>query len=109
MHLLTGGAGATHGHEVTLFASGDSRSDAKLRAICEYSVIEAMAKGDAYEYEHYANASIVQAIREGASFDVIHCHLGYTQTRFVRCRERQPSARFTLCRRSISMGTEAVS
>jgi glycosyltransferase involved in cell wall biosynthesis len=35
-----------------------------------------MARGEAYEYGHYANALLAEALRESDSFDVIHCHLG---------------------------------
>lgn len=67
------------GHDVTLFASGDSNTNARLRAVCRFNVVEAMAQGQAHEYDHYANRSLVEAIRESENFDVIHCHLGYRQ------------------------------
>jgi len=67
------------GHDVTLFASKDSRTTGQLRAVCEYSLEEAMARGSAYEYEHYAISSLTTAIQESRHFDVIHCHLGYSQ------------------------------
>ena len=75
VHLLTEEL-VRRGHDVTLFAAGDSRTRARLRAVCADSVSEAMAKGEAYEYVHYANALLAEVIREGESFDVIHCHLG---------------------------------
>jgi glycosyltransferase involved in cell wall biosynthesis len=64
------------GHDVTLYATGDSCTSGRLQAVCPDSVRAAMARGEAYEYEHYANALLVEALREAASFDVIHCHLG---------------------------------
>lgn len=64
------------GHEVTLFASGDSCTSARLQSICSDSVRTAMARGEAYEYAHYANALLAEVLREAAFFDVIHCHLG---------------------------------
>jgi glycosyltransferase involved in cell wall biosynthesis len=67
------------GYDVTLYASGDSKTNAKLRAIGDHCLIQAMAKGDAYEYEHYANSAFADAIGEGDRFDIIHCHLGYPQ------------------------------
>src|SRR3989442_1439394 len=36
------------GHEVTLFASGDSHTSAKLHAVCERNILEAMERGEAY-------------------------------------------------------------
>ncbi len=65
------------GHAVTLFAAGDSRTVATLRAVCSGSVTDAMAAEEAHEYVHYANALFAEALREASSFDVIHCHLGY--------------------------------
>jgi glycosyltransferase involved in cell wall biosynthesis len=64
------------GHDVTLYASGDSRTAARLRPISALSVIETMERGEAYEYEHYANAALAEAIRDNLDYDVIHCHLG---------------------------------
>ena len=75
VHLLTEEL-VLRGHDVTLFASGDSRTRARLRPGCDENLIDAMAKGDAWFYEGYANANLVQAIRDSSSFDVINCHLG---------------------------------
>ena len=67
------------GHDVTLFASGDSKTTAKLQSITEHSIIQAMTRGAAYSYEHYVNASLADAILTSGSFDIIHCHLGFAQ------------------------------
>lgn len=64
------------GHDVTLYASGDSKTSAKLRPGCDVNLIEAMARGDAWTYEGYANANFEAALRESGSFDVIHSHTG---------------------------------
>lgn len=64
------------GHEVTLYASGDSRTSAKLRPLCDVNLMDAMARGDAWTYEGYANANLEAALRESGSFDVIHSHTG---------------------------------
>ncbi len=64
------------GHDVTLFATGDSCTSARLRSVSGDSIRSAMAQGKAYEYTHYANALLTEVLREAASFDVIHCHLG---------------------------------
>lgn len=66
------------GHDVTLFASGDSETSAKLRAVCASNLIDAMARGEAYQYEGYANANLVEAVRRCNDFDIIHCHVGCT-------------------------------
>lgn len=75
VHLLTEEL-VSRGHDVTLFATGDSQTSAKLRPICESNLVNTMEKGEAYQYEYYVNASLSSAIREGNSFDLIHCHLG---------------------------------
>jgi glycosyltransferase involved in cell wall biosynthesis len=64
------------GHEVTLFASADSRTAAKLRPICERNITQAMALGEAYQYESYALSAFVESLKDAASFDVIHSHIG---------------------------------
>jgi glycosyltransferase involved in cell wall biosynthesis len=64
------------GHDVTLFASGDSQTRANLFPTCERNLLDAMAKGEAYQYEPYAAAALSEALRRSESFDVIHCHLG---------------------------------
>ena len=64
------------GHEVTLFASADSRTAAKLRPMCERNIIQAMARGEAYQYESYAVLAFVESLKDAASFDVIHSHIG---------------------------------
>ena len=78
VHLLTDEL-TRRGHEVTLFATGDSQTRANLRAVYDSSVADAMVRGYAYAYEHYANAGLVDALREAETFDLIHCHLGCPQ------------------------------
>ena len=64
------------GHEVTLFASADSRTAAKLRLMCERNIIQAMAHGEAYQYESYAVSAFVESLKDASSFDIIHSHIG---------------------------------
>jgi glycosyltransferase involved in cell wall biosynthesis len=71
------------GHEVTLYASGDSITSAKLRAVCEVNILEAMAAGTAFDYSAYANAAVARAIADASEFDVIHCHVGASWIPFV--------------------------
>lgn len=75
VHWLTEGL-VKRGHAVTLFASGDSRTSATLRSVCEQNLMETMARGNAWSYDYYANSNLVEALRHAASFDIIHCHLG---------------------------------
>jgi glycosyltransferase involved in cell wall biosynthesis len=75
VHLLTEGL-IRRGHEVTLFASGDSRTTARLCPICPINLFEAMCRREAYDYDHYATAAIAEAMRDGDEFDIILNNLG---------------------------------
>lgn len=59
------------GHDVTLFATGDSRTEAKLDAYFEqgYEVDEDLWDWQFTEYMHVGHA-----YAKAADFDVIHCH-----------------------------------
>ena len=61
------------GHEVTLFASGDSITAAKLEAVCPRALRLAGA-GDA----HALHMMMIELVaRRAAEFDLIHFHLDY--------------------------------
>ncbi len=45
------------GHDVTLFASGDCRTAAKLRAIIPVNLSDLMARGDAMMHDYYMNCA----------------------------------------------------
>ena len=64
------------GHEVTLYASGDSRTSAKLVSCCETNLIAMMAESRAYNYAAYAAGNWTDCLRRSSFYDVIHCHLG---------------------------------
>jgi glycosyltransferase involved in cell wall biosynthesis len=64
------------GHDVTLFASGDSQTSAKLRVVRKRSVQPDIDAGTVQRPEFYAVHSVGEALREAGSFDIIHCHLG---------------------------------
>ena len=63
------------GHDVTLFASGDCRTRAKLRPIIPLNLTELMSRGEALMYEYYLNAVMAAVMAAQDEFDVIHCHL----------------------------------
>ncbi len=63
------------GHDVTLFATGDCTTSAKLRPICDVNLCELLERGDGYMAEYYANAAMADALRAAQEFDVIHCHM----------------------------------
>jgi glycosyltransferase involved in cell wall biosynthesis len=61
------------GHEVTLFASGDSLTQAKLEAVCDRALRldPNVVNCDAYEL-----LELSQVYQRAAEFDIIHSHLG---------------------------------
>ncbi|MEO6740384.1 MAG: glycosyltransferase family 4 protein [Chthoniobacteraceae bacterium] len=63
------------GHDVTLFASGDCRTAAKLREIIPVNLSELMSRGDALMYEYYMNAAMAAVLAAQDEFDIVHCHL----------------------------------
>ena len=63
------------GHDVTLFASGDCRTAAKLHEVCPMNLVDLVAAGKAYMYEYYASAAVASVIARQEEFDVIHYHL----------------------------------
>lgn len=62
------------GHEVTLYASGDSRTEAALKAVCARNLLDAMREGAAHRYDHYTNAAFAEALKDSGSYDIVHCH-----------------------------------
>jgi glycosyltransferase involved in cell wall biosynthesis len=63
------------GHQVTLFASGDSRTRARLVPIVPQSLRRVGVTADAATAEHVRMLGRVFA--SASSFDVIHCHVDY--------------------------------
>src|SRR6185503_16707241 len=61
------------GHDVTLWASGDSRTAARLKSVVPQSL---RAAGLTQEALQYALVHVASAIREAADFDIIHNHNG---------------------------------
>ena len=64
------------GHHVTLFATGEARTSAELRPVCDETLLEMMTKGTAAAYEVYANACVADALAAAADFDILHFHIG---------------------------------
>jgi glycosyltransferase involved in cell wall biosynthesis len=61
------------GHEVTLFASGDSRTLAKLEAVYPRAL---RLDPNVKEYAVYEMLQLSQVYQSAAQFDIIHSHLG---------------------------------
>ena len=68
------------GHEVTLFASGDSKTRAKLEAV----VPKALRLAGIYTYEPYTMMELAQVFERAHEFDIIHCHVDYLAFPFCR-------------------------
>jgi len=76
-HTSTGGTGAfvgylaeelvNRGHDVTLFASGNSKTSAKLESVTDTHFVNGFS--DPLEYLNIANA-----FRQSEKFDIIHCN-----------------------------------
>ncbi len=64
----------TQGHEVTLFASGDSVTTAKLRASCPISL--RLDPNSTMELPHHV-LMLERLIKDADEFDLIHSHIDY--------------------------------
>ncbi|MDP9290816.1 MAG: glycosyltransferase family 4 protein [Verrucomicrobiota bacterium] len=64
------------GHDVTLFASGDSHTAARLESVCAENILELMSRGSIFSYDFYAAANLARALAAADQFDLIHVHLG---------------------------------
>ncbi len=63
------------GHAVTLFATADCETRGELVSVADACITDLMTRGEAYAYEHYANAAVAEALRRASEFDVLHYHL----------------------------------
>lgn len=63
------------GHDVTLFASGDCSTAAKLQPVTELNLTETIERGEAYCFEYYASSAMAEVLARAGDFDVIHYHL----------------------------------
>jgi glycosyltransferase involved in cell wall biosynthesis len=75
VHLLTEEL-VRRGHAVTLFSTKDSRTAARLEAVTDEAIFDAMLKDHIWCYEQYATSAVVDALLRSDEFDVIHIHLG---------------------------------
>src|SRR6187549_500476 len=69
------------GHDVTLFASGDSITKAKLVPICEQAL-----RLDSNSVDHLAPHFVMleEVFREAHRFDIVHFHIDYLHFPFSR-------------------------
>ena len=59
------------GHEVTLFASGDSLTRAKLESVCPHALRQGSVPG---EHEYYEMLQLSRVYEQRKNFDIIHFH-----------------------------------
>jgi glycosyltransferase involved in cell wall biosynthesis len=64
------------GCEVTLLASGDSLTAARLVPVVERNLYDLMREGAAGEYVYYEQRQLQLAIDMAAQFDLVHSHVG---------------------------------
>ena len=62
------------GHEVTLFASGDCSSRARLHPVVETNLSDLLGEGRGYCFEYYTNSMLAEVARMQRDFDFIHLH-----------------------------------
>lgn len=75
VHYLTEGM-LKAGHDVTLFATGDSKTDAKLVSV----VAKGLRADDSYrqtQWQAFDIQMMLEVRKRASEFDVIHNHLGY--------------------------------
>ena len=61
------------GHDVTLFASGDSQTLARLEAVCPCSL---RSQPQVKDYAAYELVELSQVYEQAGEFDLIHSHIG---------------------------------
>src|SRR5205823_11738227 len=69
------------GHDVTLFASGDSITQARLVALCEQSVRTNKSCVDQIA-PHFV--MLEEVLRRAGDFDIVHFHVDYLHFPFSR-------------------------
>jgi glycosyltransferase involved in cell wall biosynthesis len=72
------------GHEVTLFASGDSVTSARLRPACDFAL--RLQKEPVTDPLAYHVSMVEMVAREANRFDVIHFHIDYLHFPITRCK-----------------------
>lgn len=75
------------GHDVTLYASGDSRTSAKLRPVCEQALRLVSGPLSCPQAYHTLLAEIVA--QEASQYDVVHSHIDYPMFPLIRKQKMQ--------------------
>ena len=80
--LLTEGL-VENGHQVTLFASGDSITKAKLVSVIDHSLRSDLS-GQVRRWSAYDLRSLIELEHHIGEFDIIHNHMGYLALPFLK-------------------------
>lgn len=72
------------GHDVTLFASGDSQTLACLKSVYPHALRQAP---NIREYSAYELLELSQVYEQAEEFDIIHSHMGYSALPFTNLVE----------------------
>lgn len=72
------------GHDVTLFASADSETAARLVPCVQQSL---RLYGRSHDYVAYSMVELTRAFEQASSFDIIHGHIDYLAFPFARLSE----------------------
>jgi glycosyltransferase involved in cell wall biosynthesis len=67
---------ARRGHEVTLFATEDAQTSARLRPVRPYCLFDGYNNEEFFSHEYCHIASLAEALSDSDSFDLVHAHLG---------------------------------
>lgn len=70
------------GHDVTLFASGDSMTSARLRPMCDRAL--RLHRGALTDPLAHHMLLLERVIEEARNFDIVHFHLNYLPFSFIR-------------------------
>lgn len=71
------------GHEVTLFATGNTRTSAQLHAVFPHGYWENI---DMWPWEHYELTNLAAACERAAEFDIIHYQAAFYPMSIAFCR-----------------------
>jgi len=64
------------GTHITISASGDSQTTARLLSPISRNLVDLMNKGSAFEYAYYEQRQLQLALEQSPGFDLIHSHIG---------------------------------
>jgi glycosyltransferase involved in cell wall biosynthesis len=64
------------GHDVTLFATGNSHTSGRLHPTRDESLFETWGRGDPFRYDFAHVSNAVEVLRRSSEFDIVHFQMG---------------------------------